>query len=81
MWLLQLHFAVSILLFLTFVGIKTLFYGTIEANGWLEDGERISKDYLLFIIPIIQWMTIFMAIGMIFITKEQFDNERRKMDK
>ena len=77
MWLLKLHFALSILILITFLGFKWACKELIVKNGWLGDepekGKKKYKNYIGFFVPV---LNIFMLIGlfvMVALTKEEFD--------
>lgn len=76
MWLLKLHFSISVLCLLTFIGFKVVFKQMIKDNGWIGDEKRKRKSilsYFIFFIPlmnVIMVIVMFLLIGM---KKKDFD--------
>lgn len=76
MWLLKLHFSISVLCLLTFIGFKVVFKQLIKDNGWIGDEKRKRKSilsYFIFFIPlmnVIMVIVMFLLIGM---KKKDFD--------
>ena len=76
MWLLKLHFSISVLCLLTFIGFKVVFKQLIKDNGWIGDEKRKRKsilNYFIFFIPlmnVIMVIVMFLLIGM---KKKDFD--------
>lgn len=76
MWLLKLHFSISVLCLLTFIGFKVVFKQLIKDNGWIGDEKRKRKSipsYFIFFIPlmnVIMVIVMFLSIGM---KKKDFD--------
>jgi hypothetical protein len=76
MWLLKLHFSISVLCLLTFIGFKVVFKHLIKDNGWIGDEKRKRKSilsYFIFFIPlmnVIMVIVMFLLIGM---KKKDFD--------
>lgn len=76
MWLLKLHFSISVLCLLTFIGFKVVFKQLIKENGWIGDEKRKRKSilsYFIFFIPlmnVIMVIVMFLLIGM---KKKDFD--------
>lgn len=75
MWLLKLHFAISILCLLTFVGFKTVGKETIKNNGY-ESCEEKKKNifaYWIFFVPLLNIMATILILVMISINKTDLD--------
>lgn len=76
MWLLKLHFSISVLCLITFIGFRNVYKQTIKDNGWL-DGETENKKkpsgYLIFFVPIMNVISVFLMFVMIFMKKKEFD--------
>lgn len=76
MWLLKLHFSISVLCLLTFIGFKVVLKQLIKDNGWIGDEKRKRKSilsYFIFFIPlmnVIMVIVMFLLIGM---KKKDFD--------
>lgn len=66
MWLLKLHFAVSILCILTFVGFKTVFREAIKNNGYVfsENKTKIT-GYLMFFVPLLNILAVIVLLVVI----------------
>ena len=75
MWLLKLHFAVSVLCLLTFIGFKTVYKDTVKENGWTNDEKKTGKTsgYLIFFVPIMNILAIIITFIMICVKKQDFD--------
>lgn len=68
MWLLKLHFSISVLCFLTYMGFKAVFKDKMKENGyWQEKKKKKLSSWLLFFVPILNILlvvTLFLMIGM-----------------
>lgn len=67
MWLLRLHFAISVLCLLTFVGFKHVMKDAIKENGYTSDDKKKKGvlSYWIFFIPIMNILVIIMLFVMI----------------
>ena len=75
MWLLKLHFAISILCLLTFVGFRTVGKEAIKNNGY-ESNEEKRKNifaYWIFFIPLLNVMATILVLVMISTKKTDLD--------
>ena len=85
MWLLKLHFAISILCLLTFVGFKTIGKEAMKNNGY-ESNEKKKKSilsYWIFFIPLLNIMAVIILLIMIGTKKADLDKwveEHQKKD-
>lgn len=76
MWLLKLHFSVSVLCMLTFIGFKSVFKQQVKDNGWIDENKKEKKNifsYFMFFVPIMNVLLVilmFLTIGM---KKKDFD--------
>ena len=74
MWLLKLHFVISVLCMITFIGFSKVCKEVIIKNEWLEEKKKKKfSAYLAFFVPLMNVFMIaalFMMIGM---KKEDFD--------
>lgn len=75
MWLLKLHFAISILAILTFVGVKIVFEEQIKNNGYGSDSESKNKlsNYLIFFTPVLNVLFVIMLFVIIAVNKHDLD--------
>lgn len=74
MWILKLHFAISILLLITFYGFSKVYKDIIRKNGWLEE-KRKKKPFaiLVFFVPIMNILIIILLFMMILVKREDFE--------
>lgn len=83
MWLLKLHFAISILCWLTFLGFRTIFKETIKENGY-EISKKPKAIHWIFFIPILNIATVLVLFVEITITKQDLDKwceeQKKKKD-
>ena len=74
MWLLKLHFAVSILCLLTFIGFKTVGKEAIKNNGYKSNEKRKSiLSYWIFFIPLLNFIIVLILFVMIGTKKVDLD--------
>lgn len=75
MWLLKLHFAISILCILTFVGVKAVFKEQVKNNGYSAEGDNKKKPsiWIIFFTPILNVLIILVLFVMITVKKEDLD--------
>lgn len=68
MWLLKLHFSISVLCFLTYMGFRAVFKEKMKENGYLQEKKKKKLSaWLLFFVPFLNIMlviTLFLMIGM-----------------
>lgn len=75
MWLLKLHFAISVLCLLAFIGFRTVGNESIKNNGYIDD-EKKKKGvaaYWMFFIPILNIICVIVLFIMIGTTKTDLD--------
>lgn len=79
MWLLKLHFSVSILCLLTFIGFSKVFKDTIKANGYLIEEMKKAKltSYYVFFIPLLNLFLVTTLFIMINMTKEEVEKYKK----
>lgn len=74
MWLLKLHFAISILILITFLGFKWACKEQMIKNGWIDEKKKKKfPNYLPFFVPllnVIMLIAFFVTVG---VTKEEFE--------
>lgn len=83
MWLLNLHFGVSVLCMLTFCGLKVVMKSVLVENGYTNGGKKKSIIGLLwaFFIPIVNLLLVVIMFLMLSIPKDEFNtllNESKK---
>ena len=81
MWLLKLHFAISILLLLTFYGFAKVCKEQIKENGWLTDKKKKKKILYVsvFFVPIMNFILVAVLFMMIGCKKEDFETLTNKI--
>ena len=86
MWLLKLHFSVSVLCLLTFLGFGKVFKDTIINNGYsnVRDNKQTKlTSWLLFFVPLLNIgsvVTLFVMIGMKKEDLDKWTEEHKKKD-
>lgn len=76
MWLLKLHFAVSVLCLITFIGFRAVFREVIKDNGWFDEDKKRKKiltGYLVFFVPILNIFAVIIMLIMVSMKKKDFD--------
>lgn len=81
MWLLKLHFAFSILCFITFVGFRRIYKQILIDNGWKGNGKRKNDFELLAVcfVPIMNVGIIAGLLTMIFMKKSDYEEMIKKV--
>lgn len=74
MWLLKLHFSISILILITFLGFRWACKEQVIKNGWI-DGKAKKKraNYLAFFVPFLNVVMLIAFFIMVGVTKEDFE--------
>ncbi len=79
MWLLKLHFSISVLCLLTFLGFRKVFKEQIKENGYgLNQNKNIFSFILFFFVPILNVLMIISLFLMILVKKTDLDDVIRK---
>lgn len=75
MWLLKLHFAFSILCFITFIGFRTICKQALMDNGWGSNGKKKSDFVLLLdcFVPFMNIIIVILLLVMISMKKSDFE--------
>ena len=76
MWLLKLHFSVSVLCMLTFIGFKSVYKQQMKDNGWIDEEKKKRKSifsYFMFFVPIMNILFVIIIFLMIGMKKKDFD--------
>lgn len=83
MWLLKLHFSISILCMLTFVGFKKVFKDLIRQNGWLDNNVKRANilAYLIFFTPILNIFILIVLFHMISTKKSESEKKLKELKK
>lgn len=81
MWLLKLHFSISTLILITFLGFKWACKEQVIKNGWI-DGKAKKKraNYLAFFVPILNIVLLISFFIMVGLTKEEFEKMKGSED-
>ncbi len=85
MWLLRLHFAISVLCLITFLGFRAVYKQQIKDNGWGGDNKKKKSIGALFIffVPIMNIISAILILVMASMKKSDFDKaveESKKKD-
>lgn len=76
MWLLKLHFSISVLCFLTFVGFRAVYKDKIKENGYLQKNDKKkNSSWLVFIVPFLNIFLVITLFSMILMKKSDFDKK------
>lgn len=76
MWLLKLHFSISALCMLTFIGFKSVYKQQMKENGWIDEEKKKKKStfaYFMFFVPIMNILFVIIMFLMICMKKKDFD--------
>lgn len=76
MWLLKLHFSISVLCLITFIGFRNVYRETVKDNGWIDDEIKKKKSisvYFMFFVPIMNIIMVILEFMMICVKKKDFD--------
>lgn len=80
MWLLKLHFAFSILCFITFVGFRRIYKQTLMDNGWKVKRRSIFELFAVFFVPILNVCIIAGLLTAISMKKSDYKEMMKKSD-
>lgn len=84
MWLLKLHFSISVLCMLTFLGFRAVYKELIKDNGWGNENKRKKSIFasFIFFVPIMNVLSVILLFMMISVKKKDFDKmcEEAKKD-
>lgn len=86
MWLLKLHFSISVLCLLTFVGFKQILREQIKENGYIDENNTKKKSifsYWIFFIPLLNIIVVIMEFVMFSMKKsdlEKWCEEHKKRE-
>ena len=75
MWLLKLHFSISVLCLITFFGFRAVYKELIKDNGW-GSGYKKKKSIcasFIFFVPIMNVLSVILLFMMISVKKKDFD--------
>lgn len=74
MWLLKLHFSISVLCLLTFLGFRMVYKEQIMKNGYIPKRKR-ALGYYIFFAPILNILSAIVLLMMIAMKKEDFEKK------
>lgn len=77
MWLLKLHFSISVLCLLTFLGFRMVYKEQVKDNGYVPD-EKKKKGisvYFIFFVPILNILSVITLLMMIAMKKEDLEKK------
>lgn len=76
MWLLKLHFSISVLCFLTYMGFRAVFKEKMKENGYLQEKKkRKLSTWLLFFVPFLNIMIVITLFLMIVMKKDELEKK------
>lgn len=77
MWLLKLHFSISVLCLLTFLGFHMVYKEQVKNNGYVPDEKRKKSPtfYFIFFVPILNILSVIVLLMMIAMKKEDLENK------
>lgn len=79
MWLLKLHFAISILCLITFIGFRAVFKEQVKQNGWINKEQKKNIfAWLGFFVPILNVLMVLLLFVMILLKKEEFEKMKEE---
>lgn len=84
MWLLKLHFSISILCLLTFIGFRGVYREQIFNNGYVPIKKKHISGYFIFFIPLLNVGSVLVLFVMISVKKKDLDywcEEQKKKEK
>lgn len=93
MWLLKLHFSISILLILAYIGLKAVFKDRIKSNlcflsnkkekhqGFLKRTAGNIRFYLLLLCPIMNVIMMFVLFVIAIADKQYLQKFKEEMEK
>lgn len=75
MWLLKLHFSISMLCLITFLGFRAVYKQQIKENGWESEDKKkkIVGTIFIFFVPIMNVLSVILLFMMIAVKKNDFD--------
>lgn len=74
MWLLKLHFSISVLCLLTFLGFRMISRDQIKENGYGGVNKKMLA-YFIFFVPVLNILSVFVLLMMIAMKKEDFEKK------
>lgn len=77
MWLLKLHFSISVLCLLTFLGFKMVYGEQVKKNGYVPD-EKKKKSlsfYFIFFVPVLNILSVVVLLMMIVMKKDDLEKK------
>ena len=83
MWLLKLHFSISVLCLITFIGFAKVCKEQIIENGWIQRDKKEKKKisvYLIFFVPILNVLADLIIFAMILCKKSDIDEKVKEME-
>ncbi len=77
MWLLKLHFSISVLCLLTFLGFRMVYKEQVKDNGYVPDEKRKKSptSYFIFFVPILNLLSVIAFLMMIAMKKEDLEKK------
>lgn len=79
MWLLKLHFSISVLCLLAFLGIRKVWGDTIKENGYQGERKKKLVPYWLFFAPGINIFMVVIILLMSAMKKEDLEKKLEEM--
>lgn len=77
MWLLKLHFSISVLCLLTFLGFRMISREQIKENGYVPDDKKKKKlsFYFIFFVPVLNLLSVVALLMMIAMKRDDLEKK------
>lgn len=77
MWLLKLHFSISVLCLLTFFGFRMVYKEQIKENGYASDDKKKKSfsHYFIFFAPVLNILSMIVFLMMIAMKKGDLEKK------
>lgn len=77
MWLLKLHFSISVLCLMTFLGFRMVYKEQVKENGYVPNEKKKKRisSYFIFFVPILNILSVFVILMMIAMKKEDLEKK------
>lgn len=75
MWLIELHFSISVLCLLTFIGFRHILKDLFKKNGYIEEKSKKKSivNYWIFFVPFLNVMAVITEFIMFSVPKSDLE--------